>query len=215
MQHKKANNSNRLVQQRGLGVGVLLVALVIYCVVYYFISSLLAYSWLFGLVVGFILQRSRICFTAAIRDPLLFGMTELSRALLLSLIISSSGFALLQYYRMSQGLSLVGRFVSLGWQIPIGAFIFGIGAAFSGGCASGTLMRIGEGFEMQLVVLLGFIMGSTHGAHDASWWYQLMGEGTTHLPRLIGWKEALLLHFGLLLLLYLSAYWWEEYQFKN
>lgn len=202
--------------QRKLGLGILVAALLVYFLLYIYLPHLFAYSWLFGLSLGFILQRSRICFTAAIRDPLLFGMTELSRGLILSLIISSGGFALIQYYRLSQGLSLVGRFVPLGWQIPIGAFIFGLGAAISGGCASGTLTRIGEGFQMQLVVLIGFIAGSTHGAHDAKWWYQLVREeDKIYLPSLLGWKNALAIQFGLLLLLYLFAYWWEKYKFNN
>jgi len=211
--------AEKLIDERGqrkLGIGLLIAALLVYFLLYNYLPHIFAYSWFFGLSLGFILQRSRICFTAAIRDPLLFGMTELSRGLILSLVVSSGGFALIQYYRLSQGLSLVGRFVPLGWQIPIGAFIFGLGAAFSGGCASGTLMRIGEGFQMQFMVLIGFIAGSTHGAYDAKWWYQLVREkDKIHLPTLLGWKNALVVQFGLLLLLYLVAYWWEEYQFNN
>ena len=213
---RKIDRKHKLLRQRKLGLGLLVIGLLIYGALQLFVPTVLAYSWLFGLAVGFILQRSRICFTAAVRDPLLFGMTELTRGLILSLMVSSLGFAALQYYRLSQGLSLLGRFVPLGWQIPIGAFIFGLGAAVSGGCASGTLMRIGEGFAMQAVVLIGFIIGSTHGAHDAGWWYQLIGEQeATHLPALLGWKKALVLQCGLLILLYLFAYWWERYQFDS
>lgn len=216
MVSKNDFHADKLIKQQKLGIGLLLLGLVAYGLLYLMLPSIFAYSWLFGLAVGFILQRSRICFTAAIRDPLLFGMTELSRGLILSLMVSSLGFAGLQYYRLSQGLSLLGRFVPLGWQIPIGAFVFGLGAAVSGGCASGTLMRVGEGFQMQIVVLIGFVIGSTHGAHDAGWWYQLIGEQqVTHLPTILGWKKALGLQFGLLLLLYLFAYWWERYQFDS
>ncbi len=76
------------------------------------------------------------------RDPILFGMTELARAIILSLFIMTTGYFLIQTYQFSQDLPLSGRFVTLGWHIPIGALIFGIGAALSGGCASGTLVRI-------------------------------------------------------------------------
>ncbi|MGM0501800.1 MAG: YeeE/YedE thiosulfate transporter family protein [Bacillota bacterium] len=201
-------------KQRTIGMGLLIFALLTYISAYFYLPHIFAYSWLFGLSVGFILQRSRICFTAAIRDPMLFGLTELSRGLIISLAVSSMGYALLQYYRLTQGLELVGRFVPLGWQIPIGAFIFGIGAAISGGCASGALMRAGEGFQMQLIVLVGFIIGSTHGAHDAKWWYQLISDWeVTHLPSILGWKWALLVQFGLLTVLYLYAYWWEQKKF--
>ncbi|MGM0369957.1 MAG: YeeE/YedE thiosulfate transporter family protein [Bacillota bacterium] len=216
MAEAKENFTNRLMQQRKIGVGLLLLSLLSYIIAYVLFPPLLAYSWLFGLALGFILQRSRICFTAAIRDPLLFGLTELSRGLILSLAVSSIGYAVIQYYRVSQGLSLVGKFIPLGWHIPIGAFVFGLGAAISGGCASGTLMRIGEGFQMQLVVIIGFLIGSTHGTYDARWWYNLIGDyELSHLPTIIGWRLALVVQFGLLFILYLLAYWWEEYRFGD
>ena len=206
--------AEKMGKQRKIGMGLVVIVLLIYFIAYALFPPIFAHSWLFGISLGFILQRSRICFTAAIRDPLLFGLTELSRGLIISLAISSTGYALLQYYRVTQGLELVGRFIPLGLQIPIGAFIFGLGAAVSGGCASGTLMRIGEGFQMQLMVLIGFIIGSTHGAYDAKWWYQLIGDWeVTHLPSLIGWKWALVIQYGLLIILYLFAYWWEQKKF--
>lgn len=43
----------------------------------------------------------------------------------------------------------------------VGGIIFGIGMVIAGGCASGMLMRIGEGFEMHLITLVGF------SGHDA------------------------------------------------
>jgi hypothetical protein len=169
----------------------------------------------FGLTVGFILQRSRICFTAALRDPLLFGMTELTRALILSMMIVTIGYAGLQYYQVSNGLAMTGKFVSLGWHLPIGAFVFGLGAAVSGGCASGTLIRMGEGFQMQWVVFIGFIIGSVHGTHDAGWWYSLFKIDKVHLPSLLGWKKGVLIQFLLLGGLYLLFYWWEKYNFEK
>lgn len=216
MSDRKQDFAERLIKQRKLGGGILLLALLIYFLTYFLFSPLFAHSWLFGIALGFILQRSRICFTAAIRDPLLFGLTGLSRGLIISLAVSSTGYAFLQYYQWLNGISLSGKFIPLGWQIPIGAFIFGIGAAVSGGCASGTLIRVGEGFQMQLIVLIGFIIGSTQGAHDAGWWYKLIGEkNLSHLPSLLGWKLALIIQFGLLLILYLFAYWWEKKKFSQ
>lgn len=174
----------------------------------------LATSWAFGLIVGFILQRSRICFTAALRDPFLFGLTKLSRALILSTIIITIGFAYIQYQQQLGGLPIEGKFVPLGWHIPIGAFIFGLGAAVSGGCASGTLTRLGEGYKLQWIVIVGFIAGSVHGSYDASFWYQLIrSQKSTHLPQLLGWGNALALQIIFLLLLYLLSYWWEKHKF--
>ncbi|WP_035571887.1 YeeE/YedE thiosulfate transporter family protein [Halonatronum saccharophilum] len=201
-------------KQRRMSFLIALFSLLIYICLYSYIDSTLAYSWIFGLLVGFTLQRSRICFTAALRDPILFGMTELARAIILSLFIMTIGYFLIQIYQLSQGLPLPGRFVTLGWHIPIGALIFGIGAALSGGCASGTLVRIGEGFRLQWIALLGFIFGSTHGAYDGDRWYRLFTDiDFPHLPNLIGWRWAILIQLLLLIILYVLAYLWEKYKF--
>ncbi|MTI58848.1 MAG: YeeE/YedE family protein [Firmicutes bacterium] len=178
----------------------------------------LASNWLFGLSVGFILQRSRICFTAAARDPFLFGMTGLTRAILIALMITSVGYYGFQYYQSVQGVSISGNFVPLGWHIPIGAFIFGLGASISGGCASGTLVRLGEGFQLQIIVLIGFIIGSVHGAHDASFWYNLFeieSRKFLHLPSLIGWIPALVIQLIILGLLYHLSYFREKNEFSK
>ena len=193
---------------------IIIISIYIYLYLNNNLKITLAKSWIFGIVVGFILQRSRICFTAALRDPFLFGLTKLSRALILSTIIISIGFAYIQYQQQLGGLAVQGKFVPLGWHIPIGAFVFGLGAAISGGCASGTLMRLGEGYKLQWIVIIGFIAGSVHGSYDAPFWYQFIrSQKTTHLPQLLGWRNALVLQITFLLLLYLLSYWWEKHKF--
>ncbi|WP_245547397.1 YeeE/YedE thiosulfate transporter family protein [Halobacteroides halobius] len=199
--------------QRKIGIGLVLLTIIIAYLVYNLLSTGLAFAWVFGLLIGFTLQRSKICFTAALRDPLLFGMTGATRAIILSLIITTLGYAGMQYYQLAHGLNLVGKFTPLGWHIPLGAFIFGIGAAISGGCASGTLVRLGEGFQLQIVVLIGFIIGSTHGAYDGAWWYHLFSETKVHLPSIIGWKLGIGLQLVVLVLLYVVAYLWEKHKF--
>lgn len=187
------------------GILIFLVLIIAVCI-FSFLPVTMFYSWIFGLLVGFVLQRSRICFTAALREPFLFGMTALTRALILSLMITTLGFALFQYFQVISGAALPGKIIPPGWNITIGGFIFGIGAAISGGCASGSLVRTGEGFQMQWVALLGFVFGSVHGAYDAGFWYQLFKENTlSHLPSLLGWWEALLLQMLFLGLLYYLA----------
>ncbi len=201
--------------QRNLALLLLVISILLFTYLYLFLSKLLAYSWVFGVLVGIILEKSRICFTATLRDPILFGLTELARAIILSLMILTLGYAMIQHYQVSRALKLSGRFIPLGWHLPIGALIFGLGAAISGGCASGTLVRLGEGFQLQLVALIGFIIGSTQGAHDANFWYQFTSEyQLTHLPALIGWWPSLILQFLVLITLYIAAYLWERYKFK-
>ena len=182
--------------------------------VYVYLPSGMLYSLLFGLMVGFVLQRSRICFTAALRDPFLFGMTGVLRALILSLIITTIGFSIFQYLQVSGGAALPGKIISPGLNIPIGGIIFGIGAAISGGCASGTLVRMGEGFQLQWLAFVGFVFGSVHGAYDAGFWYQFFRENfRSHLPEIFGWKSAILIQLMVLILLYYYSYHHEKKRF--
>lgn len=210
------NYRQRLRWQMRLGLVILIISVIISYYLKASFSVQFLYAWVFGLTVGFILQRSKICFVAALRDPFLFGLTELTRAIILALVIASLGFAAIQYYQQINGLMISGKLISIGWHIPIGAFIFGLGAALGGGCASGTLMRLGEGFQLQWVVLLGYILGTMQGTHDAGWWYSLANDNlTVHLPTLIGELPAVGLQLFLLGVLYLLCWLWEKYKFSS
>ena len=91
----------------------------------------------------------------------------------------------------------------------VGAVLFGIGMVIAGGCASGTLMRVGEGFLMQVISLVFFIVGSLWGAKDFGWWSQnFIPEKGIFLPELIGWIPAIFLQFALLLGIYILADWY-------
>lgn len=90
--------------------------------------------------------------------------------------------------------------------------MFGIGMVIAGGCASGTLMRVGEGFLMQLLALVFFVIGSLWGVkHIEFWRTNFMNKGKAlFLPDAIGWFPALVVQFGLLLGLYILADWYGK-----
>ncbi len=117
--------------------------------------------WLFGIGFGFALQRARFCFTASMRDPSLTGSTSLTRAVLIAIALTTVGFAAIKYAAFTGGaeknLNMV-SVVPVGIPLLIGGIVFGIGMVIAGGCASGTLMRVGEGFTMQILVLAFFIL---------------------------------------------------------
>ncbi|MFN2340927.1 MAG: YeeE/YedE family protein [Halanaerobium sp.] len=199
---------NKLYQQRKKRqqkAAVIIFALIFFLFIFLIqIENLLAYSLLLGLVIGFAMQKSKICFTAAFRDPLLFGMTKLSRAVVLSLMVTTLGFGIIQFYQLKAGLPLAGKFLIPGFYIPIGAFIFGLGASVSGGCASGTLFRLGEGYQMQHFVVIGFLLGSLRGGLDQSFWNSLtFSDKTFHLPAIFNWTQGILLQLFLLAIIYL------------
>lgn len=166
-----------------------------------------------GLAFGYILQRSRFCFTASMRDPYLTGGTTLTRAVLLAFAITTIGFTAIKYGYFSKGLPVPG----MSYVVPVslatvaGAFMFGIGMVIAGGCASGTLMRVGEGFMMQILSLVFFIIGSLWGAHDFGWWkYNFISKGKAiFLPDVFGWFGAVVIQLTIIFLLYIAA---EKYQ---
>lgn len=177
-------------------------------------SSMLSFFWVTGCTFGFILQKGRFCFTASMRDPYLTGSTSLTRAVIIAFAVTTIGFTAIKYGYASMGLPIPG----MGFVVPIslatvvGAFMFGIGMVIAGGCASGTLMRVGEGFIMNLIALIFFIIGSLWGAHDFGWWKEhFISKGpSVFLPDVFGWMGAVILQLALLLALYILAEWYEQ-----
>lgn len=178
------------------------------------ISSKLALFWILGGCFGFILQKSRFCFTASMRDPYLTGSTSITRAVLIAFAITTVGFTAIKYGAFVKGLPIPGQsyIVPISLATVIGAFIFGIGMVIAGGCASGTLMRVGEGFGMQMLSLFFFIIGSLWGAHDFGWWklnFILKGP-KVFLPDIFGWVGAVVVQLLVIAALYIAADKWEN-----
>ncbi len=173
----------------------------------------LAIFWFTGMAFGFILQKSRFCFTASLRDPSLTGSTTLSRAVLVAFALTSIGFWAIKYGYAQQGLPIPGQsyVVPVSLATVFGAFIFGIGMVIAGGCASGTLMRVGEGFTMQILSLLFFIVGSLWGAHDFGWWkLNVISNGKAiFMPDVLGWAGALVVQLLIIACLFVAAHKWE------
>jgi len=185
-----------------------------------------AYLWIFGIALGYVLQRSRFCFTASMRDPILTGSTDLTKAVIVALALSSLGYMALQMKLTGVGLQnlgtdalkdvskLPGNIKAVGVQTIIGGFIFGIGAVIAGGCASGTLMRMGEGFIQQWIAIIFFIAGSVIGMVLLPYLKMspiLYQNNPVYLPQLLGgWVPALVVQFGLLFALYVLADWYGK-----
>ncbi|MDK2800498.1 MAG: uncharacterized protein PWP27_2045 [Clostridiales bacterium] len=192
------------------------VAIVIYGV---FLKINLKYStfWIIGLLIGFTIQRSRFCFTASFRDPILVGNTSVLKAIIIAFIIMTIGFALVQYIFVGDSeifdiYNIPGQIHPVGIHTAIGAIIFGIGMVISGGCASGTLMRIGEGFILQIVVLVGFIVGTLLGARQYEFWDKLFisKSPTVYIPQYIGLPIAMIGQIVILILLYFFVDWYDR-----
>jgi uncharacterized membrane protein YedE/YeeE len=177
------------------------------------ISAALGIFWITGTCFGFILQKSRFCFTASMRDPSLTGSTSVTRAVLIAFAVTTIGFTAIKYGAYTKGLPIPGQsyVVPISFATAAGAFMFGIGMVIAGGCASGTLMRVGEGFTMQILSLIFFIIGSLWGAHDFGWWklnFMLKGKAV-FLPDVLGWFGAVVIQLLVIGCLYIAADKWE------
>jgi uncharacterized membrane protein YedE/YeeE len=166
-----------------------------------------------GVSFGFILQRSRFCFTAACRDPHLTKSTSLTRAVLIAFAVATVGFTAIKY-GAGDGLLDMAGVSTISLATAIGAFLFGIGMVIAGGCASGTLMRVGEGFTMQLLALLFFIIGTLlASSHTAFWTTYFHAKGTkVFLPNVLdmGYLWAAVLQLVVIAILYFVAEWYEN-----
>ncbi|RRJ65114.1 transporter [Paenibacillus oralis] len=169
---------------------------------------------LFGLAFGVVLQRARFCFTASMRDPWITGSTSVTRAVLIACSLATIGFTAIKYSAFAAGNPIPGmdNVGQISLALIIGAVIFGIGMVIAGGCASGTLMRVGEGFTMQMLSLVFFVIGSLWGAHDMGWWRTavIKDAPAVFLPDVFGWLGALLVQFLIIVLLYIASVKWQQ-----
>ena len=195
------------------GLGVLFIMIVI-GIALSFKSSSLAMFWIFGSCFGFVLQKSRFCFTASFRDPWISGSTSITKAVMVALAITTIGFTAIKYGAFLNGLPIPGMsyVVPVGFATVVGGVMFGIGMVIAGGCASGTLMRVGEGFTMQMIALVFFVAGSLLGASHFGFWKInfISNSPKVFLPDYLGWFGALVVQLLVIGCLYIFADHWQK-----
>ena len=212
----KANSVRKKPFKSQIPHALVLIALLIGLGFYLNDAKLVKYL-IFGVVFGMILQRSRFCFTAAIRYTVITGSTSLTRAVFLAIAVGTIGFSALSLYSISTGGKPMGTdsVAPLSILTVIGGVMFGIGMVTAGGCASGTLMRVGEGFQLQWVALLCFMLGSVAGAW-AMGFLEPLGKANikVYLPDHLGWAGALIFQFALIAIVYVLAIKWQKKKYS-
>lgn len=188
---------------------IAVILIIFICILAFFFHDIKLTAYLlFGIGFGIILQKSRFCFTAAFRDPILTRTSSLTNALLLSAAIGSAGVAVLNFIYLSQGKKLVGTdaVYPLSFLTIAGGILFGIGMVIAGGCASGTLVRMGEGLKLNFISFFFFLIGAISGAGLMGYLDPLFQKGkiTVFLPDKIGWIPSLAFQFGMIFLTYIS-----------
>ena len=166
----------------------------------------LALFWVFGLLFGFIVQRSRFCFVSAISNFFLFKDGRLLKGILGGLFIATIGFAVIMYRQVpdpASGIPATAYVSPFGWHLVLAGIIFGLGMMLAGGCIMGTLYRIGEGAIASLVALAGIIIGMGVLQHNWPWWNGYVSRlPQVWLPSQIGWIAAIALTLAAIALLY-------------
>lgn len=118
-----------------------------------------------GVLFGFVLQRGRYCMNSAFRDIIFINDFTLLRSYLLALLIAIIGANFLEDIGLMGGSGLRRQSFNIVANI-IGGYIFGLGIVIAGGCGSGIIYRMGEGYVSAFVATLGFassLVATIHG----------------------------------------------------
>src|SRR6266851_7675720 len=175
----------------------------------------LAIYWALGLGFGLVLQRGRLCFAGAFRDLFLMRNGTMMRAILVGLAIMAPVFALIEARAVPEpsfGAVAVGaHVVPLGLNLAAGGLLFGIGMVVAGGCVSGTLYRIGEGYVASWASLIGILVGLSLAAHSWNAWYAFTIQSAPlgWLPSSLGYGGAVVLTWAALAAAFVTSLWWE------
>jgi len=150
-------------------------------------------AFIFGTAVGLLVQRSRFCNTAAIRDAILFNSYRNTKGLLVAMIILTLGFT--GFISIGEGNPM--RF-DVGLNQIAGLFLFGIGMVLAGACTVSTWVKTGEGdlgaFWALLFTFIGMFLFSLFWS--GTYWPPAPGSmtGEPNLEALqLGYTNALTL----------------------
>ena len=111
-------------------------------------------AFFFGSMVGVLVQRSRFCNAAALRDAMLFKSFRNTKALLVAMMVLTIGFT--AFMSIGQGHPM---HFDVGLNQMIGLFIFGIGMVLAGACTVSTWVKAGEGNVGAIWALLFTFIG--------------------------------------------------------
>ncbi|GAB4389599.1 MAG: hypothetical protein Kow0025_15940 [Thermodesulfovibrionales bacterium] len=131
--------------------------LILISLLYYSVDTaymyLITYIW-FGVAYGLMLQYGRFCFASASRDLFAAGVPRMAVGILIALIF----FSLIQAGLTATNMSTFHP-APRGMHVVVAGLIFGVGMVLAGGCASGSLYKIGEGNGTSILAILGISFG--------------------------------------------------------
>lgn len=169
-----------------------------------------------GLAVGFVMQRSRFCFTAAFRDLFMVKSGRNMKGVIIGMAIATVGFGLIMANLLpNAALGAVAPEAHVnpfGLHLLLGGILFGIGMVAAGGCTSGSLYRMGEGYAASWVAFAGILGGLGIASHTWNWWWttSIRFAPIVWFPQALGYGGATLMTLAALLGAYLVVLWIES-----
>jgi hypothetical protein len=183
-------------------------------------NGVLAWFIISGLLMGLICQRSRFCIVKAFRDPFMTGESDGSVGVIAGLLITLIGFTAIKFFGIGVGETSI-RAREISWVFGqfwlrglLGGFIFGLGMTVAGGCAVGTLWRVGEGQVKLWMAALAFLLISPISKHyivppivEA---LPFTTKFKSYLPDYFGYAGAVLIVLAIILIWYVFVKWNER-----
>ena len=165
-------------------------------------NARLALLLVIGTLLGVTLYHAAFGFSGAYRRLLFARDAAMVQAQLLMLALATVLFAPVLAAGSVFGTPVIGASAPVGWQVAIGAFLFGIGMQLGGGCGSGTLYALGGGSTRMLATLAAFCAGGFAASLHMDTWQLLPDAGEIVLGEWLGWPAAVALQLALLAALY-------------
>ena len=189
----------------------LFLGFMVWAVAKMFDAPKLGIAALFGLAFGLIIERAQVCFTSAFRDLWITGRTQMAKAIIAGMAVSTIGV-----YSYVQ-LGLDPKIFWAGPNAVIGGLLFGFGIVLAGGCETGWMYRAVEGQVHYWWVGLGNVIGSTLLALV---WDDLapaiaINYDKINLLKTLGPQGGLLATYGMLGLSLALVIWWEKHFFAK
>jgi len=176
--------------------------------------------WVLANVFGLTLQRARFCFASAFRDLFLFGSGHNMKGIIVGMGIATIGFAaIMSWIIPNPGAGFLpseAHILPVGLSVVVGGVMFGVGMVIAGGCVSGSLYRMSEGYIASWVAILGVIIGLGALTLTWNWWwgFTISTEPKVWFPSIggLGYTGAIVITLLGLAAIYLIVTFME---FKN
>lgn len=158
----------------------------------------------FGVGLGVVFERGRFCFFCILRECFEERNSTGIYAILAALAVGGLGYVLVAGAFLpdpSRGRLPPGAHIGpISPVLVAGGVAFGVGMCLAGGCISGLLYRVGEGYSRAPIGLLGVLLGFGLGFYSWNTLYLsfIAQAPVWWLPAWLGYGGALALHLAIL-----------------